>query len=57
MSCQTSKKVHILSISKTLVQFMAFCLNVLPEALPAGQKLRSGIIKGFGNIVLSSSPW
>ena len=41
MSCQTSQKVPILSISKTWVHVMTFCLNVLPEALPAGQERRS----------------
>ena len=45
MSCQTSQKVPILSISKIWVHVMTFCLNVLPEALPAGQELRSAIIK------------
>ena len=38
MSCQTSQKVPILSISKIWVHVMTFCLNVLPEALPAGQE-------------------
>ena len=41
MSCQTSKKVSFLSISKIWVQIMTFCRNVLPEVLPAGQELRS----------------
>ena len=49
MSCQTSQKVPILSISKIWVHVMAFCLNVLPEALPAGQELRSAIIKKVEN--------
>ena len=39
MTCQTSQKVPILRISKIWVQVMTFCLNVLPEALPAGQSL------------------
>ena len=47
MSCQTSQKVSILSISNISVHVMTFCLNVLPEALPAGQELRSTIIKGW----------
>ena len=46
MSCQTSKRVPILSIYKICEEVMTFCLNVLPEALPAGQGLRSAIIKG-----------
>ena len=41
MSSQTSKKVPILSISKIWVQIMALCLNVLLEAVSAGQALRS----------------
>ena len=41
MSCQTSQKMPILSISKIWVHVMTFCLNVLPEALPARQELRS----------------
>ena len=45
MSCQTSQKGPILSISKIWVHVMTFCLNVLPEALPAGHELRSAIIK------------
>ena len=36
-------KVPILSISKIWVEVMTFCLIVLPEALPAGQELRSAI--------------
>ena len=52
MSCQTSQKVPILSISKVWVHVMTFCLNVLPEALPAGQELRSAIIKHSCNFRL-----
>ena len=44
MSCQTSQNVPIISICKNWVHVMTFCLNVLPEALPAGQELRSAII-------------
>ena len=44
MSCQTSKRVPILSISKICEEVMTFCLNVLPEAL--------GQDKGLGQLSL-----